>query len=89
MLEERCPTCGSYLQIEWRCGLVLCTCGHGGRAWHQSVIGKCNYSNCKCLALNPKEAIIYPKGNSMNYKFLSGSEFIKFYNSTKEHLVFV
>ncbi len=87
-MNENCPTCGSILPVNWICSLVICNCRHGGRAWHDSVIGRCTYPNCQCFKLTPVEATIYPKGQSDKYKNISGSDFVKLYKQCEGRLIF-
>ena len=53
-----CPYChgSGIVNPELIVSLVCCTCGHGGKAWHTQVFGKCNYSNCQCSKLIVKYA---------------------------------
>jgi len=63
-----------------------CQCGHGGKAWHYNVYGKCNYGKCACNYLKPSEAMI--KFSEENIQTLSAKQFIDFYNKNNHRLIY-
>jgi len=85
--QERCPICNSIIPIKWVCNWIVCNCGHGGKAWHENIYGKCLYGNCKCTTLNPKEAVIHPKGQKDKFRTINGYDFVKLYKEAKGVMV--